>query len=163
MSQGVYIVLGGYAMFCRPDMIQHGLKSAYHATRVRLVAAGLYSYNESLFRPFINYACPEPDKRTIDRMAGTSYAKFALPMASLLVGVIAALEYVRPWQVDLGGALNAPTEITVRSVLSMKAWPPQIAGIIVGLLQIPATLLLHVTLGILRPATALLAFGSRIL
>jgi hypothetical protein len=111
-----------------------------------LLAAGLYSYHESLFRPFIGVGCPQPENRTLDKMLGTSYARVALPLALVLAAIVGGLEYVRPWREDVGLTLAA-NESAQGSVLAMKAWPPQIAGICVGLLQVPAILLLTVTLG----------------
>jgi len=124
VNQGLFIVLGG------------------------LLAGGLYSYNESLFRPFITNKCLEPEKCTIDRMIGTSYASVAIPFASVLVGLITWLEYIRPWHTDLGGGGAVPPSTTIApEFYSVHAWPPQVAGVLVGLLQIPAVLLLRVTLG----------------
>lgn len=125
VNQGLFIVLGG------------------------LMAAGLYSYYESVFRPFIAVGRPQPENRTLDKMAGTSYARVALPMALALAAIVGGLEWVRPWYEDVGlsRAESLPAHLSLASVLAMKAWPPQIAGIIVGLLQIPAVLLLTVTLG----------------
>jgi hypothetical protein len=82
-------------------------------------------------------------------MLGTSYARVALPLALVLAAIVGGLEYVRPWREDVGLTLatNESAQLTIGSVLAMKAWPPQIAGICVGLLQVPAILLLTVTLG----------------
>ncbi len=84
-------------------------------------------------------------------MMATSYPRVAVPFSLMFISAVALLEYLFPWKTELaasGISLTSELEsFSLLSLLTMKAWPPYVAGAIVGLLQVPAMLLLTVTLG----------------
>lgn len=147
---GVGMALGGSCPGSAIIQLGAGVRQGIFVVLGGLLAGGLYSYFQPILRPWITSNCPAPQNRTVDKMFKTSYTMMALPLAIALTAIVAGLEYYRPWYHDVGYS-NVdeilPPHLSLASILAMKAWPPQIAGICVGLLQIPAIALLAVTLG----------------
>eukprot|EP01090_Pellita_catalonica_P013545 TRINITY_DN324_c0_g1_i1.p1 TRINITY_DN324_c0_g1~~TRINITY_DN324_c0_g1_i1.p1 ORF type:complete len:374 (-),score=51.47 TRINITY_DN324_c0_g1_i1:79-1200(-) len=106
-----------------------------------IIAGGFFAKFVDSFRPLIA-ASPVKTKSVEGIFANQKYEAVALPLVGMLVTVVVALEYFFPWKQELGKVLTETT-----SVLAMEAWPPYLAGAIVGLLNIPAMLLLTVSLG----------------
>jgi uncharacterized membrane protein YedE/YeeE len=129
VEQSIYVILGG------------------------LLAAGLYSYFEYKVRGFVSMSCPKVPHCTLDTSLRTSYTKMALPLLLALISFVVVLEYIFPWQSQLNGSDEKQIQFELQSngnifqILQMKAWPPYVAGMVVGSLQIPAILLLRVSLG----------------
>jgi len=111
-----------------------------------LLAAALHSYFESKIRPFGVLGCPAKENCTVDRKLKMSYSRVAAPLFVCLVLAIAALEFFFPWKTELDPKVSALNDHAT-SVLRMRAWPPYVAGMIVGMLQLPAMFALTVTLG----------------
>lgn len=73
------------------------------------------------------------------------YFALALPMAACLIGGIALIEWLWPTSKDLN---NLNIEISAdTNVFQQVAWPPYVAGVLVGLCQVPLVLILCDTLG----------------
>jgi len=147
---GVGMALGGSCPGSAIIQLGAGVRQGIFVVLGGLLAGGLYSYFQPILKPWSTSNCPAPQNRTVDKMLKTSYSMIALPLAVALIAIVAGLEYYRPWYHDVGYS-NVdeiiPPHLSLASILAMKAWPPQIAGICVGLLQIPAIVLLTVTLG----------------
>eukprot|EP00105_Crassostrea_gigas_P021127 XP_011440155.1 PREDICTED: uncharacterized protein LOC105337220 [Crassostrea gigas] len=73
------------------------------------------------------------------------YIALALPMAAFLCGGVAIIEWLWPTSKDLN-SLNIEISADT-NVFQQVAWPPYIAGILVGLCQVPLVLVLCDTLG----------------
>ncbi|XP_076442413.1 uncharacterized protein LOC143281215 [Babylonia areolata] len=84
---------------------------------------------------------------------GGPYFNVALPFVVVLGVVVFAAELYAPWdsEVTVGG----------EGILGSLSWPPYMAGIVVGLLQIPTVLINCDTLGTSTSYCAVLAQGCR--
>ncbi|CAH1799204.1 unnamed protein product [Owenia fusiformis] len=71
------------------------------------------------------------------------YFSVAIPMAILLSIVVFILEWFRPWNGNL--ELDIPNNST--NIMTARAWPPFVGGILVGLLQIVIVLTVCDTVG----------------
>ncbi|XP_013410268.1 uncharacterized protein LOC106173630 [Lingula anatina] len=79
---------------------------------------------------------------SLDGATHSPYFVLALPMAAMLGMAVAGLELWKPWQTEL-----AVDSAVGTSWLSARAWPPALAGAIIGLLQVPILLAVSDTLG----------------
>ncbi|BFZ12187.1 hypothetical protein BsWGS_15225 [Bradybaena similaris] len=76
---------------------------------------------------------------TLDEFLGSPYFIIALPMVATLSTVVLAVEMVRPWSLEV--------EQSGSGLVESRAWPPFVAGALIGLLQVPTVLSLSTTLG----------------
>lgn len=81
----------------------------------------------------------------IHKKLNLPYIALALPMAAFLCGGVAIIEWRWPTSKDLDN-LNIAVSADI-NVFQQVAWPPYIAGILVGLCQVPLVLVLCDTLG----------------
>lgn len=81
----------------------------------------------------------------IHKKLNLPYIALALPMAAFLCGGVAIIEWLWPTSKDLN-SLNIEISADT-NVFQQVAWPPYIAGILVGLCQVPLVLVLCDTLG----------------
>jgi len=98
----------------------------------------LYALIHPWLPTFINRESPEPAKR-LDEYVDYPYFAIALPLAAAIGAFVYILEGLVPWD----------TEVTQSGsdLMSYRSWPAYHAGTIIGLLQLPAVLALHDTLG----------------
>jgi hypothetical protein len=80
----------------------------------------------------------------IDVKLKKPFAMLGLPLGVVCAGAALALEFVFPFEADLGLALGGAE---LSKVVSAKAWPPALAGFLLGSLQLPAALLIKDSLG----------------
>eukprot|EP00801_Mesodinium_rubrum_P004401 Mrub_04404.p1 GENE.Mrub_04404~~Mrub_04404.p1 ORF type:complete len:373 (-),score=154.65 Mrub_04404:159-1223(-) len=74
----------------------------------------------------------------LDEFFGVSYYALAIPLALVLAAVVAGLEYFFPFNSELSAANQYdPNSL---NVFTQKSWPPWVAGVLVGCLQLPARL-----------------------
>ncbi|CAL1528407.1 unnamed protein product [Lymnaea stagnalis] len=103
-----------------------------------ICGAFLYALTEPLtsiwFKPVRSYRY-----NTLDEYLETPYFILALPFAALLGLVVFAAEVFRPWETEVIQSGSG--------VFGVRAWPPYITGMIIGLLQIPVVLVIQDTLG----------------
>ena len=81
-------------------------------------------------------------KPYMDMVVGVDYSKCALVMSVMMLGGATLLELLVPWESDL----TVPNKPGC-TVLSCAAWPPSVGGALIGLLQIPAVLVMKEFLG----------------
>lgn len=79
------------------------------------------------------YALGHYSTRTIDAYFNVSFSKAAVTMAAMLFVILVVLHAFIPSEVPFA-------DMFMNNVLTMASWPPVIAGICIGLLQIPAVL-----------------------
>lgn len=84
------------------------------------------------------------DCRTLHCLLKANFSLTALAMAAVMAGGIGLLEGLVPWEkdTDQGASWTASGD-----VWTMIAWPPSLAGILIGLNQIPSVLLFQDSLG----------------
>ncbi|RUS74054.1 hypothetical protein EGW08_018181 [Elysia chlorotica] len=87
---------------------------------------------------------------TLDDYLETPHFNLALPMAALLGTLVFALDIYAPWATEV--------EVYGEGIMGIRAWPPYVAGTIVGLLQIPTVLLIGDTLG---TSTGIMAIAAQ--
>lgn len=83
---------------------------------------------------------------TVDGYLGMSYASCIVPLCAALATAVAALEMWVPWQSEVPLAFRWSSASGLGS-LSSFAWPPYLAGIVIGALQVPIALTVGDTLG----------------
>jgi len=110
-----------------------------------LAGAAFYGLFEVEFTALSNKGHFIPSNcRTVHCMLGTNFSVTALAMAAAIAGGVGLLEGLVPWEkdTDQGSAWRAEGD-----VWTMLAWPPSLAGIFIGLNQLPSVLLFQDSLG----------------
>ncbi|KAK2177718.1 hypothetical protein NP493_583g02032 [Ridgeia piscesae] len=143
---GVGMTLSGSCPGMILIQLGSGCKNSYYTLIGTLVGALLYS----LFaQPLVKYTKPKKalEKPTVGETLGVKFYKLALPMAVMLVISIFLLEWFINWETDLSPHdLNANTTGTA-NIMTVRSWPPSVAGVIVGLLQLFIIISVGDTLG----------------
>ncbi|KAH9489517.1 hypothetical protein Btru_037378 [Bulinus truncatus] len=113
--------------------------------------AYLFALTESVVTPMF-----KPAKKyrydSLDEYMGTPYFILACPLAAILGSVVFTTEVLFPWDTQV--------EVSGSGILGSRAWPPYVAGMIIGCLQIPIVLAVQDTLG---SATSYVTVASQIL
>lgn len=79
--------------------------------------------------------------RTFDQLLSVRFEVLATVAFFALTAIVALMEVLWPWQTELSA--HAQAHMTADTwFFQYGAWPPQIAGAMIGLLQLPATFLL---------------------
>ncbi|XP_033110448.1 UPF0394 inner membrane protein YeeE-like [Anneissia japonica] len=105
-----------------------------------LVGALIFGLFES---SIMSYMTPANFKTyTLEKYFNMKYIKIALPLAAMLMTIVALVEYCFPWTSEL----TSPQTPGV-TILHLRAWPSYLCGALVGLLQIPIILAVEDTLG----------------
>lgn len=131
---GMGMTLAG---FC-PGMVFAQLGAGVSTSLFTLAGglAGVYLY--AALEPTIRKTFA-PTRSGAQTQLGGSFETLALSSAMTLLAFVAFLEYLVPW--------NAGIVNDSKSLLAQRAWPPIAAGVLVGMLQLPAVLVLGDTLG----------------
>lgn len=88
-----------------------------------------------------------------------SFQTIALTSATMMAGMIMLLEYLLPWKTDKGWDTTLTAlSITTFPNIEAVAWPPYLAGLIIGALEIPLMLSLGDPLG---ASTSYSSFAAR--
>ncbi|CAG5130677.1 unnamed protein product [Candidula unifasciata] len=115
-----------------------GVPSAVFTVAGGLCGAYLYALTEPIV--YRNLHPRKPYRYyTLDEFLGSPYVIIALPVAAMLGMVVFAVEVARPW--------TSEVEQSGSSLMESRAWPPFVAGMLIGLLQVPTVLSLRTTLG----------------
>ncbi|XP_013075484.1 uncharacterized protein LOC106061817 isoform X2 [Biomphalaria glabrata] len=111
----------------------------------------LYALSEPVLTPMFR---PARKSRydTLNEYMSTPYFILACPLAAILGLAVFTVEVLYPWHTQV--------EISGSGILGSRAWPPYVAGMIIGCLQIPTVLSVQDTLG---SATSYVTIGSQIL
>lgn len=80
---------------------------------------------------------------TLDLLLGVPFAPLAAAVGLLFLVISVSLEVIVPWRSELPVAFGAATPVAY-------AWPPSVAGVVVGLLQLPLLAFVGETLGASR-------------
>ena len=88
---------------------------------------------------------------SVDSLLGYSSVLTAAVFASVLALIVAGVEYLFPWNTELG-ALGLTPEDSFSFGITSKAWPPMLSGLVIGLLQIPSYILSDSALGSVFPS-----------
>ena len=82
------------------------------------------------------------DSHYVDQALGKSYLLFSTMLVLLAVAGIVLLEVLEPWQDETPLPNRTPCH-----VFGCRSWPPWASGLLLGLLQLPAAVVLRDTLG----------------
>ncbi|KAI0207963.1 hypothetical protein LSAT2_007377 [Lamellibrachia satsuma] len=113
--------------------------NAHYTMLGGLVATLAYSFLKPVFDAITKPSIEESSNPWTD----SPYYVMAMPIAIMFAGLVGAFEMLVPWTTEVqvsGGS----TEL---GVFGMRAWPPYVAGIVVGAIQIPLILYVSQTLG----------------
>jgi len=102
-----------------------------------------FAVAEKTFQPLYSIWRADEKARFVDQWLGTSFVTLAIPMSLLLCAVVAVLEWAFPWQEEV--AVNASN--TATNVFAAHAWPPEVGGALIGILQIIALSTLDDSIG----------------
>lgn len=90
------------------------------------------------------------DAQFVDKAVGMPMWKLAMIVGPAIFSMVYFVEYAKPWQIDtqplLVTPLAAPTSIIPD--LSSQTWHPILGGILLGLLQVPAVLIMKHNLAV---------------
>eukprot|EP00013_Stygamoeba_regulata_P023941 CAMPEP_0177653434 /NCGR_PEP_ID=MMETSP0447-20121125/13733_1 /TAXON_ID=0 /ORGANISM="Stygamoeba regulata, Strain BSH-02190019" /LENGTH=346 /DNA_ID=CAMNT_0019156889 /DNA_START=21 /DNA_END=1061 /DNA_ORIENTATION=- len=101
-----------------------------------LAAATLFSFAQ----PTIARTFPKAPCRTVDKMVSVPRVVVGASLAMVLYMAVFGLETIFP-------SSSSDLVLSLPALVRVVAWPPWAAGIVVGLLQVPALLLLEGTIG----------------
>ncbi|CAH1791547.1 unnamed protein product [Owenia fusiformis] len=112
-----------------------GTQHAWITVLGSLSGAALYG----IFEPFFT-RITRPNKplsfSTLSQLMGGPYFTLALPMASVLAIFVFGAELIAPWKTEL----IRPNLSYSKTVWEMQAWAPYISGMLVGVVQIPISI-----------------------
>ncbi|XP_033630966.1 UPF0394 inner membrane protein YeeE-like [Asterias rubens] len=103
----------------------------------------LYALTDSSLTKYFETSPSKEQTKPIDVYLGIPYPVLGVTMAILTSSVVFVIELLFPWQTEIEG-LNLGNE---GSLMSQRAWPPYLAGTLIGALQVPVSLLVGDTLG----------------
>ncbi|XP_022095447.1 uncharacterized protein LOC110981813 [Acanthaster planci] len=101
----------------------------------------LYALTESSVRNLFASSLRKP--QTVDHYLGIPYPLLGVTTATLTSSVVFIFESLFPWQTQYEGWNAGPGE----SLLAVRAWPPYMSGILIGLLQVPVIFTVGDTVG----------------
>jgi hypothetical protein len=82
------------------------------------------------------------DSHYVDEALGKSYLLFSTLLVLMAVAAIVVLEVLEPWEEETPLPNRTPCY-----VFGCRSWPPWASGLVLGLLQLPAAVVLRQTLG----------------
>ncbi|XP_063957573.1 thiosulfate transporter TsuA-like [Lytechinus pictus] len=111
-----------------------------------LVGAVLYGITEESVNNMIRPS-EQITVKKLDEHVGVPYIIFALPVALVIMLALVLIEYMAPWQTELTSP-NASDVLTgLIDFISLRSWPPVLAGMLVGCLQLPIVLAVDEPIG----------------
>jgi len=111
-----------------------------------LTGALVYGFVEPWVRGSLFPLGPQWDREVfLDSLLEQPYWILAVGLGVACLTFAAVLEVLFPWQEDLPVRLRA--EVAACGGIDCVAWPPSLAGILLGTLQVPAVLLINTFLG----------------
>jgi uncharacterized membrane protein YedE/YeeE len=117
-----------------------GVEKASYAFAGGVAGAMTFGYLESFIRmKMLPTFGARGEAKTIDKSLPNGLLAVSLIFGGLALGAVFAIEKARPWVVDLIDILP-PVSLMGKLGLTSPAWPPVLAGTIIGTLQIPALL-----------------------
>ncbi|GFO10217.1 upf0394 inner membrane protein yeee-like [Plakobranchus ocellatus] len=131
-------------------LIQVGaaVQNAWYTLLGALFGALLYALTECSVHCRLEARHP-PRYHTVDQYLESPYFNLVLPLVAMIGTSVFALELLKPWTTEV--------EVSGDGIFATRAWPPYVAGVIVGLLQIPLVLTIGDTLGTTSGLMALVA------
>ncbi|KAJ3329873.1 hypothetical protein HDU93_000749 [Gonapodya sp. JEL0774] len=149
---GASILGGGMALAgACPGVLYPQIGSASPSAPYALMGAvaGVLTYSvlEPTFKRTLNKWW-QPTHSTIDQIVGASYASLAIPTSLAMLSAAAAISLFLP---------HSHLHTTASTIFGMVEWHPLIAGVAIGLLQVPSVTILHAPLG---ASSALVAVAS---
>ena len=151
----VPVVIGTFILGCGmtiagacPGMVYiqlgAGVENAIITLVGGMVGALVYGLVQPYITSFLAVGCSEKQKLDdFSVIKGTKYWLLAPPLAAMMVIAIGLFEHYFPWNSpsELGAAGNATYTVWSQS------WPPELSGVLIGSLQLPAVLVAGGTVG----------------
>eukprot|EP00055_Hartaetosiga_balthica_P012073 m.57441 g.57441 ORF g.57441 m.57441 type:complete len:462 (-) comp7827_c2_seq1:257-1642(-) len=138
---GAGMALGGAC----PGMVAAQLGSNVNNAWITFLGAVIGALFFGLFEPVIARWITSGfvlSKYTVtDYFPRIKYWVFSFAVLAFAIGFMIVSDVVVPWKSEI------PPFDTTRMIFSLRAWPPQVSGVLLGLLQIPAMIFIKDTLG----------------
>jgi len=132
---GVGMAIAGNGPTMIAPAIGSGVSTAGYLVVGSCIAAAVVGIMDKSKLPMS--AQGEPGVRTLDALVGADYLPTAALAGTALVIVTIALEYFVNFKTDASKYGGALAEEYPSSFLSWPAWPPSLAGIAIGIGQVP--------------------------
>jgi uncharacterized membrane protein YedE/YeeE len=127
-----------------------GVENARWTIAGGLFASFLYGYFDSWITEKTHHKYGKKgDVASVDKFAG-GVVKPTIIFSGILTALVAGVEMYRPYMDDFAKSLPVASQGTLASwglSLSAKMWAPEVAGVVIGLLQLPSMYLIGTTLG----------------
>jgi len=120
-----------------------GVKSSLYTVAGGMMGAFVFGISEPLIRPWISAAhIPSANVFIDQRKNDQSYPYFAFVLGCVLHGMAFVAELCIPWKNELSSQNSYNCNIW-----TCRHWPPHLAGVVIGLLQIPCLIVFGNPLG----------------
>mmetsp|Transcript_46541 Transcript_46541/g.149396 ORF Transcript_46541/g.149396 Transcript_46541/m.149396 type:complete len:364 (-) Transcript_46541:1486-2577(-) len=103
-----------------------------------VAGAAAFSYFEAWMRKKSSKFGKKAAPLAIDEQLGVPYGAMAAAFAVAMAGCVVAIDALRPWGSELAKIVAPGTTVSTYPSLSAGAWDPATAGVVVGLMQLPA-------------------------
>lgn len=145
---GAGMAIGGACPGMVLPQVGTGLPNALLTTLGGLLGALCFGLVEPTLRASLleqGSVCSGTKDDFVDVKLGKSFIALCLPLAITCGSVAMCLEFVFPYEDELG--LDRGDAGAAARVFKAKAWPPALCGALLGMLQLPASALVHDSLG----------------
>jgi uncharacterized protein len=151
----VPVVIGTFLLGCGmaiagacPGMVYiqlgAGIENAIITLLGGFTAAMVYGLVQPFITSFLSIGCTQTHKvDDISMLKGFKYWHFVPPLVAFMVIAIALFEHYFPW--DSASELGAIGNSTYTPW--SQAWAPELSGVLIGSLQLPAVMIAHGTVG----------------
>lgn len=150
---GVGLALSGACPGSTPIQFGAGVQWAGITLIGAFLGAMFFGFVEPRFlKPtgFLNSCCMAGRGPSLDTYFGIHFTKLTWSIGLALVAVAGLFEHLFPWRTELANeGMIVPADSSVISPVAV-AWPPMMAGLVIGLLQIPLLWFAGETLGASR-------------
>lgn len=110
-----------------------------------LTGAFVYGVCNPFFEKHLGRSAPYQKQLADDWISKLPFAFFAFSLCAVMAVIVVGLEFWKPWRTEI---LPSPAEnFTTTWFMTDYAWPPYVAGILIGCLQIPLVLVVKDTIG----------------
>lgn len=156
---GIGMALSGACPGTGPVQVGAGVQAALFTFAGGILGAYVFGKLEpGLLQPSGVLKALAPRFPTFDSLLGLPFAVVGIAFAALMGSVAVGLEVMHPWRSELGIATPAePLSLT------SYAWPPWVAGLIIGSLQLPGLVFVRDTIGSSRAYVTIAANAARML
>lgn len=143
---GIGLALAGACPSMVPSQVGAATTHSGYTIIGAIVGALFFEFTDPIIKPVMNRFCgPKLKLEYLDQFLGISYTICGLMLVCCAFAAAVLFEVFFPWEEELYRPLE--DDCSLKHFWNCYAWPPAIAGVMVGILQIPVFLLMSNTLG----------------